>query len=59
VLDAIRSYNNSMLRSISEADRARVGIHSEVGEESLDHTLHAYAGHDLAHLNQLERTLAR
>jgi hypothetical protein len=33
----------------------RVGVHVERGEESLAHHLKLYAGHDILHLNQLER----
>lgn len=46
------------LRQIDRAtaeDLDRVGVHIERGEESLRHQLKLYAGHDLLHLNQLER----
>ncbi len=58
-LEALRAYNLWMLRSIPRSDWGRVGLHSEVGPETLEATILAYAGHDLAHLNQLERVLAR
>ncbi len=48
----------SNLRLVSRAtpdDLQRVGVHVERGEESLAHHLKLYAGHDLLHLNQLER----
>jgi hypothetical protein len=32
-----------------------VGIHSERGEESVDHGLLLLAGHDLVHRRQIER----
>jgi hypothetical protein len=32
-----------------------VGLHVERGEESLVHQLKVYVGHDILHLNQLER----
>jgi hypothetical protein len=58
-LEALRASNLWMLRSIPRSDWARVGLHGEVGPETLEATIYAYAGHDLAHLNQLERTLAQ
>lgn len=48
----------SNLRLVSRAtpdDLQRVGVHVERGEESLAHHLKLYAGHDLLHLNQLDR----
>jgi hypothetical protein len=36
-------------------DMNRVGVHSERGEESVAHMMKLYAGHDLLHLNQMER----
>jgi hypothetical protein len=57
-LEALRAYNLWLLRSIPRSAWSRVGLHSEVGPETLEATIFAYAGHDLAHLNQLERCLA-
>ena len=57
-LEALRAYNLCLLRAIPRSDWNRVGLHSEVGPETLEATIVAYAGHDLDHLNQLERTLA-
>ncbi|CAN5709970.1 hypothetical protein BH23GEM9_BH23GEM9_17620 [soil metagenome] len=51
----LRRSNLRILERASEADRKRVGLHVERGEESLDHLLSLYAGHDLLHLRQLER----
>ena len=36
----------------------RVGVHSERGEESVDLSVSLLAGHDLRHMDQIERTLA-
>jgi hypothetical protein len=33
----------------------RVGVHAERGEESLEHLIRLYAGHDLLHLRQIAR----
>jgi hypothetical protein len=56
-LEAVRAYNLWLLRSIPRSDWGRVGLHGQVGPETIEDTLVAYAGHDLAHLNQLERCL--
>lgn len=47
-----------LLRSLDEAQWARVGIHSEYGETSLDDQLATYAAHGEGHLDQIARTLA-
>jgi hypothetical protein len=57
-LEAVRTYNLWLLRSIPRSDWNRVGLHSQVGPETIEDTVRAYAGHDVAHLNQLERCLA-
>jgi len=43
---------------LNATDLRRVGLHSERGEESLEHLRKLYAGHDLLHLRQLERIRA-
>jgi hypothetical protein len=35
-----------------------VGLHTERGEETLEHQCRLYAGHDLLHLRQLARIRA-
>jgi len=52
---AVRAGNLRLVRSLGAAERRRVGIHSERGEESVEHLIRMYAGHDVLHLNQLER----
>jgi hypothetical protein len=39
-------------------DLKRVGVHAERGQESVEHLRRLYAGHDLLHLKQIERTRA-
>ena len=51
----LRRGNLRLVESASPADLKRVGIHSERGEESLEHLQRLYAGHDLMHLQQLAR----
>lgn len=51
----VRRSNLRLLERASAEDLERVGIHAERGEESLAHLRALYAGHDLLHLNQIER----
>jgi hypothetical protein len=41
----------------SEVWATKTGVHSERGEMSFEVALNTVAGHDLAHLKQLEQTL--
>ena len=52
---ALRAGHLRLIRSLAPADRKRVGVHSERGEESIEHMIRMMAGHDTLHLNQLER----
>jgi hypothetical protein len=52
---AIRHANVRLWERLTPADLARVGLHGERGEESLEHMRRLYAGHDVLHLKQLER----
>lgn len=57
-LDALRVLRRDNLKLIERAtpqDLERVGVHSERGEESAGYLMRLYAGHDLLHLNQVER----
>lgn len=54
----LRRANLRLLERASEADRARVGLHSERGEESVSHMTRLYAAHDLVHLRQIRRIRA-
>jgi len=55
---SLRRANLRLFERASEGDRARVGVHSERGEESLAHMMKLYAAHDLVHLRQIERIRA-
>jgi hypothetical protein len=54
----LRRSNLRLLSQTTPEDRARVGVHSERGEESVAHMIRMYAGHDLLHLHQLARIRA-
>jgi len=55
IFRALRHENLRLLRRASPADLKRVGIHSERGEESIEHLRKLYAAHDLLHLKQIAR----
>ena len=57
-LEGLRAVNLAVLEHLDGDGRGRVGVHGEQGEERLDLTVRKIAGHDLAHLNQLARTVA-
>lgn len=52
-LHALRS------RNLGAADLARTGMHPEFGEVTLSQLLATWTAHDLAHLTQITRTMAR
>jgi hypothetical protein len=58
VLDAfaaLRRVNLHLLRTIPRTEWGRVGRHGEQGPDPFDLQVRKLAGHDLAHLDQLER----
>jgi hypothetical protein len=57
-LEGLRAVNLAVLEGVDDDDRRRLGVHGEQGEERFDLTVRKVAGHDLAHLNQLARTVA-
>jgi hypothetical protein len=54
----LRSGNVDLWRRSGPAERQRVAVHSERGEESLDLMFRMLAGHDRVHLAQARRALA-
>jgi uncharacterized damage-inducible protein DinB len=51
----LRSSHLRLLAGLTPAQQKRVGMHSERGEESVEHLVRLYAGHDVLHLNQIDR----
>jgi uncharacterized damage-inducible protein DinB len=51
----LRRANIRLIERAAPADLRRVGVHSERGDESLEHLQRLYAGHDLMHLAQIDR----
>ena len=58
---ALRSHNIRILRSlnITSADLVRRGIHPEFGEVSLAQLIAAWVVHDLGHIGQITRVMAK
>jgi len=51
----LRRDNLRLIERATPEDLKRVGVHAERGEESAGYLVRLYAGHDLMHLNQIER----
>lgn len=54
-LRVLRRGNLALIDRAAPQDLARVGVHSERGEESVSYLCGLYAGHDLLHLRQIDR----
>ena len=52
---ALRRLNLGLYRGIDEEERGRAFLHPEFGEMSIEWILRTLAGHDLHHLQQLEK----
>lgn len=55
---AVRAWNLVLLRPLGTEDLERIAVHPERGEESVRSMIEFLAGHDLNHLEQLERVAA-
>lgn len=54
-LRLLHGWNLELLRSLSDEEWDRVGLHSERGPESIRKTFRLIAAHDIVHLRQIER----
>ena len=54
----LREANLALLESLKPEQWKHYGIHSERGQESIEHIVRMFAGHDLNHLQQIEKILA-
>src|SRR5208283_3949265 len=54
----LREANLALLKSLTPEQWKHHGIHSERGEETVEHIVRMFAGHDLNHIQQIERMLA-
>jgi hypothetical protein len=55
---AMRKANLSLLNSLTTEQWSDYGLHSERGKETVEHIVSLIAGHDLNHVQQIERILA-
>jgi len=54
----VRETNIALLKSLTPEQWKQYGMHSERGEETIEHIVRMFAGHDLNHIAQIERILA-
>lgn len=57
--EGLRASNLALLRQTATGSWARTGVHAEQGGEDFDEMVKKMAAHDLAHINQIERTIAQ
>lgn len=55
----VREANLALLKSLTPDQWKHYGMHSERGQETIEHIVKLYAGHDLNHLKQIEGILRR
>ena len=53
-----REANLELLKTLTPDQWKHFGMHSERGQESIEHIVKMIAGHDLNHIQQIERILA-
>ena len=56
---AVREANLALLKSLTPEQWKHYGMHSERGQETIEHIVRMFAGHDLNHIQQIERILGR
>jgi hypothetical protein len=54
----VREANLALLKSLTPEQWKHYGMHAERGQETIEHIARLYAGHDINHLQQIERILA-
>jgi DinB superfamily len=54
----LREANLALLKSLSPEQWKYFGMHSERGQESIEHIVRMIAGHDINHIQQIESILA-
>ena len=55
---SVREANLALLKSLTPEQWKHYGMHSERGQESIEHIVRMFAGHDLNHFQQIERILS-
>jgi hypothetical protein len=56
---AVREGNVALLQSLDNDQWNAYGVHSERGRESIEHIVRMFAGHDVGHLQQIEKILVQ
>jgi DinB superfamily len=56
---ALREANLTLLKALKPEQWQHYGQHSERGQESIEHIVKMFAGHDLNHLAQIEKILSK
>ena len=54
----VREANLALLKSLAPRQWKHYGMHSERGQETIEDVVLMYAGHDINHLQQIERILS-
>jgi len=54
-----REANLALLKSLKPEQWKHYGMHAERGQETIEHIVRLIAGHDLNHLQQIERILGK
>jgi hypothetical protein len=54
---AVRQANLALFKSLASEQWKHHGMHAERGQETVEHIVNMMAGHDLNHLQQIERIL--
>jgi hypothetical protein len=54
----LREANLALLKSLAPEQWKHYGMHAERGQESIEHLVKMMAGHDVNHIQQIERILA-
>src|ERR1700733_7063577 len=55
----VREANLALLKSLTPEQWKQYGMHSERGQETIEHIVRIFAGHDLNHLGQIEAILGK
>jgi hypothetical protein len=55
---AIREANLALLKTLTPEQWKHHGMHSERGEETIEHIVRMFAGHDVNHMKQIESIVA-
>ncbi len=53
----VREANLALLKSLTPEQWKHYGMHAERGQETIEHIVRMFAGHDLNHLRQIEEIL--